>query len=110
MKVSFFTSPSGRCYVEDFIDGLDNGDKAAVLEALEDIAIHGLKATGGRFRQIERKLWEIKIHAPTGGYRIFYVMISYDELVCLHAYRKQGQKAPRQELEIARKRLREVLK
>jgi phage-related protein len=76
---------------------------------LKDIESHGLNAVGCQFRQIEGKLWEIKIRAPTGGYRIFYVMVASDDVMCFHAYRKQGQKAPKKELEIARKRLKEVL-
>lgn len=109
MQVSFFSSNSGRCYVEVFIDDLSVIDRAAVLAVLKDIEIYGLSATGCQFRQIEGKLWEIKIKAPHGGYRIFYVMLASDEMMCLHAYKKQGQKAPKKELEIARKRLKEVL-
>ncbi len=109
MKVSFFASLSGRCYVEDFIDGLGRNDQAAILAILKDVETYGLSAVGCQFRQIEGKLWEIKIKAPTGGYRIFYVMISSSEMMCLHAYKKQGQKAPKRELEVARKRLNEVL-
>jgi HTH-type transcriptional regulator / antitoxin HipB len=30
-------------------------------------------------------------------------MISSSEMLCLHAYRKQGQRAPKKELEVARK-------
>lgn len=109
MKVLFFSSYSGRCYVEDFIDDLTVGDKAAVIAVLKDVETYGLSAVGCQFRQIEGKLWEIKIKAPQGGYRIFYVMISSVEMMCLHAYKKQGQKAPKKELEVARKRLKEVL-
>lgn len=109
MKVSFFSSNSGRCYVEDFIDELMTADQAVILAVLKDIETFGLSAIGCQFRQIEGKLWEIKIKAPHGGYRIFYVMISSVEMICLHAYKKQGQKAPKKDLEVARKRLKEVL-
>lgn len=109
MRVSFFSSNSGRCYVEVFIDDLSAGDRAVVVAVLKGIEIHGLSAAGCQFRQIEGKLWEIKIKAPNGGYRIFYVLVASDEIMCLHAYKKQGQKAPKKELEIARKRLKEVL-
>lgn len=109
MKVSFFSSASGRCYVEDFIDDLTRGDQAAILAVLKDVENFGFSAAGCQFRQIEGKLWEIKIRTSSGGYRVFYVMISSGEMVCLHAYKKQGQKAPKKELEVARKRLKEVL-
>lgn len=36
-------------------------------------------------------------------------MLSGVEMMCFHAYKKQGQKAPKKELEAARKRLKEVL-
>lgn len=71
MKVSFFSSNSGRCYVENFIDDLMTGDQAAILAVLKDVETYGLSAVGCQFRQIEGKLWEIKIKAPQGGYRIF---------------------------------------
>jgi len=35
-------------------------------------------------------------------------MLSRKEMYALHAYKKQGQKAPIRELDIARKRLKEV--
>ncbi len=64
MKVAFFSSNSGRCYVEDFIDDLSVSDKAAVIAVLKDIETYGLSAVGCQFRQKEGKLWEIKIKAP----------------------------------------------
>jgi phage-related protein len=109
MKVSFFASNYGRCYVENFIDNLTAKDRGAIVAVLKDIELYGLSAVGCQFRQIEGKLWEIKIKAPNGGYRIFYVMVSSEEMMCLHAYKKQGQKAPQKELDVARKRLKEVL-
>jgi phage-related protein len=40
---------------------------------------------------------------------VFYVLVTGPELVLLHAYRKQSQKAPRGEIEIAMRRMKEVL-
>ena len=54
---------------------------------------------------IEGKLWELKITR----HRIFYVLIVGPVMVLLHAYKKQGQKAPPRELEVARKRMKGVL-
>ena len=50
-------------------------------------------------------LWEIKVDAQ----RVFYVLIGGPTVVLLHAYRKQGQKAPRRELDVARERMKQVL-
>jgi phage-related protein len=40
---------------------------------------------------------------------LFYVLLAADYMRVLHSYRKQGQKAPTRELEVAKKRLKEVL-
>jgi phage-related protein len=109
VKIQFYKSASDRSYFEDFIDRLHKQDKARVLAVFEDIRKYGLDAIGCEFRQIDGKLWEIKIKTATGGYRFFYVMLSKELMMVLHSYKKQGQKAPLRELEIARKRLKEVL-
>lgn len=56
-------------------------------------------------RHIESKLWEIKV----SRHRIFYVVIVGPAMVLLHAYKKQGQRAPVRELDVARRRMKEVL-
>lgn len=109
VRILFHTSSSGRSYIEGFLNELTIEARATVLAVFNEIRNYGLSAIGCEFRQIEGKLWEIKIRTASGGYRFFYAMLSGDTMYVLHAYRKQGQKAPKQELEIARKRLKEVL-
>ena len=109
MRILFHSSSSGRSYIEAFLKEQNPHDRATILAVFADVRDFGLSAIGCEFRQIEGKLWEIKIRTAGGGYRFFYVMLASDLMHVLHAYRKQGQKAPKQELEIARKRLKEVL-
>ena len=109
MRVTFAAAASGRSYFEKFIQGLSVQDRAVILAVFQDIQDYGFDAKGCEFRQIDGKLWEIKIRAPTGGYRFFYVTVATDHIRVLHSYKKQGQKAPIKELEVARKRLRKVL-
>ena len=105
VKVTFYTTASGRSPVVDYIQGLGKPERAKLLEALGEIEDYGFEAIKVRFRQIEGKLWEIKIASN----RIFYVYVGVEELVLLHAYKKQGQKIPLKEREIALKRMKEVL-
>ncbi len=74
--------------------------------ALTEIAERGFEGRGVTFRQIEGKLWEVRI----GPHRVFHVLLRQEEMVLLHAYRKQTQKAPARQLEIARRRMQEVLR
>ena len=63
MKVTFFQTASGRCPVLEYIQALIKPERARVLEALEQVELRGLDAVRVEFRQIEGKLWEIKIAA-----------------------------------------------
>ena len=55
-------------------------------------------------RQIQGKLWELKFSMD----RVFYCVITGPDLVLLHAYKKQGQRAPPDEIKLAKKRMKEV--
>jgi phage-related protein len=105
MKVTFYTTASGRSPVLDYIRELAKPERARVLEALDQIERYGFDAVRLQFRQIEGKLWEIRVSA----HRVFYVLIQREEMVLLHAYKKQGQKLPLKEREVAMKRMKELL-
>ena len=131
MRVFFYTTPSGRRPVEEFIQQLPFRLQASILLALERVEEEGLDAPGVSFRQIRDKLWEIRIRAG-GAARIFYVvrreknldrvdapevdlilLHAVDapevDLILLHAYLKKTQKAPPREIQTAERRMKEVL-
>ena len=109
MDIRFYETLRKRSPVTDFIDSQDKKDQAIILTVLENITENGFNAKGCHFRQLEGKLWEIKIKTPSGGYRLLYVTLKEDLLFILHAFKKKTQKAPKKELDIARKRLKEIL-
>jgi phage-related protein len=75
----------------------------------ESVTAYGFECQRVTFKQLDGKLWEIKFKAKSGGYRIGYVMTEGDTLVWLHAFKKTTQKTPPKDLELARKRMKEVL-
>ena len=106
MRLRYYTTPRGDRPVANYIEELSRADQAGMAVALTEIAERGFEARGVTFRQIEGKLWEVRI----GPHRVFYVLHRQEEMVLLHAYRKQTQKAPARQLEIARRRMQEVLR
>jgi phage-related protein len=76
----------------------DSARIAAVLAEIEDV---GFKAIGCDFRQVQGKLWELKIRSIGGGFRIFYVTVAGPEMILLHAIRKRKQKIPKNDLQLA---------
>jgi phage-related protein len=109
MEVVFYETGSGRSPVTKFIDDQPMRDQAIIIAVINAIEEDGLQAKGATFRQLDGKLWEIKIKAPSGGYRLLYVMLSANSMMLLHAFKKKTQKTPLNELAVARKRLAEVL-
>lgn len=109
MNIEFYQTLRKRSPVTDFIDSQDKRDQTILLTVLENITEDGFNAKGCQFRQLEGKLWEIKVKTPSGGYRLLYATIQADLLFILHAFKKKTQKAPKKELDIARKRLKEIL-
>ena len=71
----------------DYINNLAKPERARVLEALEQVERRGFDAIRVEFRQIDGKLWEVKI----GSHRVFYVMIDREEMVLLHATRSNSR-------------------
>ena len=104
MQIKRYRTRSGRCPVDDYLNKLSKEDRADIVAVLEVVEEHGLDAPLVSMRQIKGKLWELRISQN----RIFYVVIKGDTLVLLHAYKKQGQKAPRHEIETALRRMAEV--
>lgn len=106
MVLEFYLTARGRSPVAEYVRALSVEERAEIDAVFEDLAIHGLKAPLVSMRQIEGKLWELRIPPRT---RIFYVMIEGNRMILLHAYKKQSQKAPPREIETARRRMAEFV-
>lgn len=109
MDISFYVTTSGRSPVTDFIDKQPHRDQAVIVVVLEGIEEYGFAAKGVQFRQLQGKLWEIKIKAPSGGYRFLYATLDRRRMVILHGFKKKTQKTPLNEISTALKRLKEWL-
>jgi phage-related protein len=92
VKIELYQTPRKRCPITDYIDKQQTKEQSIILAVLEDIQNEGLNAKGCQFRQIEGKLWEIKIKTPSGGYRLLYVMITKDLIFILHILRRRHKK------------------
>jgi len=108
MKVDVYKTTSGRSPVEDFIKDLSTDDQARFADVYDGIKKYGLECPRVEFKQLSGKLWEIKFTSKGGKYRIAYVVVVGDKMVWLHAFKKKTQKTPKNDLEIAEKRMKEV--
>jgi phage-related protein len=53
---------------------------------------------------------ELRIWSDTGTYRVIYIARLADAVYVLHAFQKTSEKTPQKEIDVAAKRLRELLK
>ncbi|MBN6741269.1 type II toxin-antitoxin system RelE/ParE family toxin [Acidithiobacillus sp. MC6.1] len=96
--------------VDDELNALPSALRARLLRILEMIEQVGLEQVHEpHIKHLEDKLWEIRAKAPDGVARAIYITASGKRLVILHAFVKKAQKTPKQALEIARQRAKEVL-
>ena len=109
MRISFYETPSGNSPIEKFIESLPKEDQARFADVYKGIHENGLNCPRVIFKPLQGKLWEIKFKAPSGGYRIAYVIIDRNSMIWLHAFKKRTQKTEKSDLKIAEKRMKEML-
>jgi phage-related protein len=110
MNIDFYRTSSGRNVIDEFVRGLPPQDQGRFVDVYKGILAEGLRFSRVQFRQLAGKLWEVKYSAPGGKYRIAYVMLVADRMVWLHMFKKTTKKTPKNDLELALKRMGEVLK
>jgi phage-related protein len=76
------------------------------MEAIENVGLEQLHEP--HVKHLDGKLWELRAKAPEGIARGIYVTITGRKVLILHVFIKKSQKTPKQALEIARQRMKEV--
>jgi phage-related protein len=99
----------GRRPVNEFLDTLPLNERARVVRAIELLKTNGTRLRMPYARSLESKLWELRVPAGRMDYRVIYTPWPGHRFVLLHAFAKKTQKTPLRELEIARRRLAELM-
>ena len=107
LQARFFETASGRKPVRGWLLDLSADDRRLVGKDIQKVEF-GWPIGMPYCRALGQGLWEVRSEL-TGG-KIARVMFSIvaDEIILLHAFVKKTQKAPPHEIEIARKRKREL--
>ncbi len=81
---------------------------ARIVIDLEVLAAEGLRCRQVTIRPLGNKLWELKRLYDGTQYRVFFVVLE-QAVWLLHVIEKKSAKTPQGDLELARRRLKEVL-
>ena len=99
-SVEFYLDDRGESPVELFLLSLQPAERAAMLRGIALLATYGVQLRMPYARGIEGDLWELR----AGAGRVFYFIFRGRRCILLHGYRKKTQRAPRREIEVARRR------
>ncbi|GIV58076.1 MAG: hypothetical protein KatS3mg042_0989 [Rhodothermaceae bacterium] len=104
--MAFFRTESGREPVRQWLKALPRAERRAIGEETKTVQF-GWPLGMPLVRKMEADLWEVRVRLGDRIARVFFTT-EQDVMVLLHGFIKKGQKTPKKELELARKRLAQV--
>jgi phage-related protein len=109
-KVFWYTTDSGRSPVEEELNDFSQPDQAKIFAYIEKLEEFGYRLGVPFVKHIEGKIKELRIPISPGQYRIFFFFCHMESVYLLHGFLKKMQKTPPKEIDIARKRMKLVLR
>ena len=91
----------GRCFVREFIDGLESADQKKVMALLQRAAEHGPPNNIEKFKKVEDNIWEFKSFQV----RILCSLEGRKVIILTHGFIKKKDKAPPNEIARAKELL-----
>lgn len=109
-EIQFYKDEKGNSPIEEFLDALEIHNNTLYKKVLNGIGKLKFRFyhTEPLSKHIERGLWELRIKAGSDILRMFYTFQKGQIIILLHVFIKKQQKTPMKELEVARKRLKEI--
>lgn len=108
LAVKFFKTDVGNEPVREWLKGLSAEDRKAVGEDIKTAQI-GWPIGMPVVRKMGKDLWEIRIHLHRRIARVMFSIMAGD-MVLLHGFIKKSQATPREDLDLAKDRLRQLKK
>lgn len=98
--------------LEEWFSTISADIKAKILRIVDMLVTYGpLNVREPYVRHIEghKKLFEIRAKGKDGIARVFYFTASGQRIILLHGFTKKTMRTPKKEIDIAMKRMQEVL-
>jgi phage-related protein len=106
LHVHFYRSHSGAEPVRDWLCELPKAARKAIGEDIKTVQF-GWPLGMPLVRKMEKGLWEVRSHIPSGIARALFT-IAEEDMILLHGFVKKSPKTPADDLQVARQRMREV--
>jgi phage-related protein len=107
VPVRFYRSATGREPVLEWLRGLDREDRRAIGLDLMRVQF-GWPIGMPLVRSLKDGLWEVRSPLPSQKTAHLILCFHQKTLIVLHGFIKKTQKTPAEELELAKRRMKEV--
>src|SRR4030042_7109880 len=109
-EIIYYKDNLGKSPVDEFLLDLAVTNKVLFQQTTKGISKLRNKAYHREplSKYIEPGLWELRIRAGNSILRILYTFTKGKVIILLHIFNKKQQKTPAKELEMARRRLKEL--
>lgn len=99
--IEYVKSPSGRCRVEEFIDGLDADTQAKIGMHFDLLEL----ASSGYLKKVDKRhgIWELRVIHGGKWYRPLLVTRPNRRIIIVHIFQKKTNRIPERHLKIARR-------
>jgi len=106
LDVRFFRTHTGAEPVRDWLKSLAAADRRTIGEDLKTVQI-GWPLGMPLVRKMLKDLWEVRVHLQGRNARILFTVAS-NEMVLLHGFIKKSQATPKEDLDLAISRLKQL--
>lgn len=96
-------TPRGENLIESFIVKQEQSTKAKIARMILTLGQYGPNLGMPYGKKIDKDIWELRISGKD-AIRVFYT-VRKDEIILLHIFKKKTEKIPKNEIELARRRL-----
>ena len=92
-EIVFYESPTGRCLMQEFLDGLNpKTEFPFVNHKIELLAEHGYLLKRPHADILENKIYELRTDANKLQFRCLYFFFDRNQIVLTHGIVKKGNK------------------
>ena len=106
LQVVFYKTESGNEPVREWLQSLQKFEKKLIGEDIKTVQF-GWPIGMPVVRKLDQGLWEVRTKM---GYKIYRVLftVAHNDIVLLHGFIKKSQRTPMDDLDLARKRMKDI--
>lgn len=106
MDIRFYQTENGSEPVREWLKSLSQQDKKTIGEDLKTVQL-GWPLGMPLVRKMEKELWEVRVHLQDRIARVLFT-VTNGTLVLLHGFIKKSDKTPKDDLELAKQRIKQL--